>query len=147
MSGYVRRYSTADSGDCQYAEAAINTLRAMSRCMLNKTHLVKQKFWFLALAAAAYTYNHIGRDAFKGKSPLERLLQRPVSLKQLLVFGSPCAVHVPMSLRCVGAKLKDASVVGYIVGAIRLCTIRLCTTGTRYGYPPAITFSHAPAYT
>ena len=32
------------------------------------------------------------------------------------MFGSPCAVHVPMSLHDVGAKLKDASVVGYIVG-------------------------------
>ena len=32
------------------------------------------------------------------------------------MFGSPCAVHVPISLRGVGAKLKDASVVGYIFG-------------------------------
>ena len=84
--------------------------------MLNKTHLVRRKFWFLALAAAAYTYNHTGRDAFKGKSPLEHWLQRPVLLKQFCVFGSPYAVHMPMSLRGVGAKLKDTSVIGYIVG-------------------------------
>jgi hypothetical protein len=72
MSGYVRRYNTADGGPCQYAEAAINTLRAMSRCILNKMHLGRLKFWFLVLAAATYTYNRIGCDAFKGESPLER---------------------------------------------------------------------------
>ena len=44
MLGYVRRYSTADSGHCEFVEAVINMLRALSRCMLHKTHLVKQKF-------------------------------------------------------------------------------------------------------
>ena len=44
MPGYVCRYSTAVSGHCQYAEAAMNTLRAISRCMLNEKHLVRRKF-------------------------------------------------------------------------------------------------------
>ena len=42
-------------------------------------------------------------------------MDRPVSFTHLRVFGSPCAVHVPLTLRGVGAKLKDASVQGYIV--------------------------------
>ena len=115
MLGYVSRYSMADSGHCQFAEAAINTLHVMLRCMLNKTQLLKQKFWFLGLADTAYTYTRIVRDAFKGESPLEQWLQHPLSLKQLRVFGHSCVVHVPMPLCGVGAKLKDARVVGYII--------------------------------
>jgi hypothetical protein len=82
--------------------------------MLNASHLSTAKFWLMAMVAAAHKYERLPRAG--GPAPLERWLNRPVSVTHLRVFGSPCTVHVPLTFRGVGAKLKDTSVQGYIVG-------------------------------
>jgi hypothetical protein len=66
VSGIALQTSTAYSGHCALAENAILTLRTMSCCMLNASHLFTEKFWLMAMVAAAHVYYRLpcaGRPA------------------------------------------------------------------------------------
>ena len=115
-SGIIIERSVAGENHAAYAEAAIRSLKQMSRSMLLRAPHLNRTFWSDALLTACYIRNRTPVAGIGNRTPESLWSGTDTDVGHLRTFGSPCAVHVPRKQRGRGASMALTSVLGVIIG-------------------------------
>jgi len=103
------------------AERAIKSLMYSARSSLTRSGR-DERFWFFAVADAAYKSSAMPHEYLGGETPHERLFGRPFNYNRLRAFGTECYVHQFKQQRGANSKFHPYAKRGFIVGHDRAST-------------------------
>ncbi len=103
------------------AERGIKSLMYSARSSLSRSGR-GERFWFFAVADAAYKSSGMPHEYLGGETPHERLTGKPFNYDRLRAFGTECYVHQFKQQRGSSSKFHPYAKRGFIVGHDRAST-------------------------
>jgi hypothetical protein len=103
------------------AERAIKSLMYSARSSLIRSGR-DERYWFFAVADAAYKSSAMPHEYLGGETPHERLTGTPFNYDRLRAFGTECYVHQFKQQRGSNSKFHPYAKRGFIVGHDRQST-------------------------
>jgi Reverse transcriptase (RNA-dependent DNA polymerase) len=97
------------------AERGIKSLMSSARSSLSRSGR-GERFWFFAVADAAYKSSGMPHEYLGGETPHERLTGKPFNYDRLRAFGTECYVHQFKKQRGSNSKFHPYAKRGFIVG-------------------------------